>query len=95
MRFKDTEIPNWLQDRILLKNPEPDFNNIIEILLQDYIERKEPNSLEEKIKELEVRIKELKWGESQADKQIRFKDEYIGKLNDRIAELEKFNRRKK
>ncbi len=42
MKFNNTEIPDWLATDLRNMHPEPTFNHIIELLLQDYIKRNSP-----------------------------------------------------
>lgn len=42
MRLKHLHFPDWLQNELLKRTYAPDFNDLVALLLEDYIERKQP-----------------------------------------------------
>lgn len=48
LKYKYSYFPDWLVQELSNKSPEPDFNDLMVLLLEDYIERKEANMEKEK-----------------------------------------------
>ena len=44
LKYKTNMLPEWLQDELYQLNPEPGPNELIEVLLNDYIKRNGPKA---------------------------------------------------